>query len=147
LELEGFVSPDFVLRVDCSKGTYVRSLVHDIGERLGCGAHVTELRRLASGPFELERAMTLDRLLEDPQEVGTQLLSIEELLQSWPHLEIEASEVERVRSGVPLLRIQQFIEENELFNRRLVLAHGETIHALIETVSNKAFEYLRVLNR
>src|SRR5918996_147242 len=43
LELEGFVSPDFVLRVDCSKGTYVRSLIHDIGERLGCGAHVTEL--------------------------------------------------------------------------------------------------------
>lgn len=147
LELEGFVSPEFVLRVDCSKGTYVRSLVHDIGERLGCGAHVTELRRLASGPFDLDRALTLDRLLEEPQEAEAQLLSIEELLQGWPHLEIEASEVERVRSGVPLLRIQQFIEENGLFNRRLVLAQGGTIHALIETASDKAFEYLRVLNR
>ncbi len=147
LELEGFLSPDFVLRVGCSKGTYVRSLVHDIGERLGCGAHVTELRRLASGPFELGRALALDRLLEDPREVESHLLSIEELLQGWTHVELEASEIDRVRSGVPLLRIQRFVEENELFNRRLVLTQGDTIHALIETVAGQEFEYLRVLNR
>jgi tRNA pseudouridine55 synthase len=50
------------LEVACSKGTYIRNLVEDIGEALGCGAHVAELRRLASGPFQLQDNLTLDDL-------------------------------------------------------------------------------------
>ena len=50
------------LEVACSKGTYIRNLVEDIGEALGCGAHVSELRRLASGPFQLQDNLTLDYL-------------------------------------------------------------------------------------
>lgn len=147
LELESFVSPDFILRIDCSKGTYVRSLVHDIGESLGCGAHVTELRRLASGAFDLSHALSLEQILEDPSRVDANLLSIEALLQNWPRVELEAGEVERVRSGVPLYRIQQYLEGNDLLNRRLLLVHDSTVHALIESMAGKAFEYLRVLNR
>lgn len=52
------------LEVACSKGTYIRNLVEDIGEALGCGAHVVELRRLASGPFQLQDDLTLDHLRE-----------------------------------------------------------------------------------
>jgi len=52
------------LEVACSKGTYIRNLVEDIGEALGCGAHVVELRRLASGPFQLQNDLTLDHLRE-----------------------------------------------------------------------------------
>lgn len=48
------------LRVRCSKGTFIRSLVHDLGERIGCGAHVTALRRIQSGDFRIEDAVTLD---------------------------------------------------------------------------------------
>ena len=52
------------LEVACSKGTYIRNLVEDIGEALGCGAHVVELRRLESGPFQLQDDLNLDHLRE-----------------------------------------------------------------------------------
>lgn len=63
-DLERFVPPDFAVRVECSTGTYVRSLVAGVGERLGCGAHVRTLRRIAIGPFRVEGA----RSPEDPGE-------------------------------------------------------------------------------
>jgi tRNA pseudouridine55 synthase len=54
--------PDLKIHVRCSKGTYVRSLAYDIGERLGCGAHVLELRRIRSGPFTINDAVTLPEI-------------------------------------------------------------------------------------
>ena len=63
LEMVGFDAPDRArLKVRCSKGTYIRSLAADLGQRLGVGAHLVELRRTASGPFHLDRAITLDAL-------------------------------------------------------------------------------------
>lgn len=59
LDLISFDLPQVTLRMRCSSGTYVRSLVHDIGQVLGCGAHVKALRRLRSEPFGLENAITL----------------------------------------------------------------------------------------
>ena len=56
IELTSFESPEATIEVDCSRGTYVRSLAHDIGEALGCGAHLTALVRTAVGPFTVERA-------------------------------------------------------------------------------------------
>ncbi|MDO8332319.1 MAG: tRNA pseudouridine(55) synthase TruB [Fluviicoccus sp.] len=57
------VEPEFWdIEVACSKGTYIRNLVEDIGEALGCGAHVAALRRLASGPFRLQGGVTLEAL-------------------------------------------------------------------------------------
>ncbi len=58
-----------VLTVDvlCSKGTYIRSLAHDIGERLGCGATLKSLRRTATGGFRIEQCVTLDKLKENPE--------------------------------------------------------------------------------
>lgn len=50
------------LEIHCSKGTYIRALAHDLGERLGCGAHVASLRRLAVGELSVERAITLETL-------------------------------------------------------------------------------------
>lgn len=61
-ELIGREGPDVSFRMQCSKGTYVRSLAHDFGERLGCGAHLTALRRTAIGPYSVENAWTLDAL-------------------------------------------------------------------------------------
>jgi tRNA pseudouridine55 synthase len=54
--------PDLTVEVVCSAGTYIRSLAHDLGERLGCGAHLRALTRLAAGPFRLEQAHPLDEL-------------------------------------------------------------------------------------
>lgn len=64
LELVTFSDDEFVLDVHCSKGTYVRNLVEDIGDELGCGAHVLELRRTAVGDFNLGQTVTLAHLEE-----------------------------------------------------------------------------------
>ena len=68
LELVVRQGDELTLDIRCSKGTYVRSLAHDLGEALGCGGHVARLRRLASAGFEIEQAVTLDALhaLETP---------------------------------------------------------------------------------
>jgi tRNA pseudouridine55 synthase len=63
LEMIAFEAPDRArLRIRCSKGTYIRALAADLGTRLGVGAHLTELRRTASGPFRIEQAITLEEL-------------------------------------------------------------------------------------
>ncbi|HRC86513.1 MAG TPA: tRNA pseudouridine(55) synthase TruB, partial [Thermoanaerobaculia bacterium] len=60
-----WTGPDSLgFRLACSSGTYARSLVHDLGNRLGCGAHLSSLRRLSVGPFKLESALTLDALAD-----------------------------------------------------------------------------------
>lgn len=82
---------DFEVR--CSKGTYIRTLIEDIGEALGCGAHVTALRRLAVGPFQDPgRMITLERLQrlkeEAPQTLDELLLPIETALMQWPEVHL-----------------------------------------------------------
>ena len=62
LELLEFDSPVASIRVRCSKGTYVRTLVEDIGEELGCGAHVSALRRIGVGPFGEQGMLTMEAL-------------------------------------------------------------------------------------
>jgi len=64
-ELIEYSPPRARFAVDCSKGTYVRSLVADLGERLGCGAHLTSLRRTRSGRFRLEDSIQLDDIKEE----------------------------------------------------------------------------------
>jgi tRNA pseudouridine55 synthase len=61
-EVTGFALPRFDFRLRCTKGTYVRTLVHDLGQKLGCGAHLAGLRRTASGALRVEQALTLDQI-------------------------------------------------------------------------------------
>ena len=61
-EMTGFNSPEVSFLVACSKGAYVRTLGHDLGQKLGCGAHLTALRRTGVGKFRIEKADTLDAL-------------------------------------------------------------------------------------
>lgn len=66
LEISRWENPILSLLVDCSKGTYIRSLARDFGGALGCGAHLWNLRRLSVGPFQVSDAWPLDHLLEEP---------------------------------------------------------------------------------
>ena len=80
------------LAVDCSKGTYIRTLVEDIGHLLGCGAHVAELRRTKAGPFDLSRTVTLEELERVHGEGGNEavdqfLQPVDSGLQHWPLLQ------------------------------------------------------------
>jgi len=67
-EILGIRLPEIDFRVSCSKGFYVRTYAHDIGEELGCGAHLKSLRRTRSGRFTLERAVTVDELKNAPRD-------------------------------------------------------------------------------
>ncbi len=64
LEVLEWQAPVLTLEVECSKGTYIRSLAYDLGERLGCGAHLGGLVRLRSGPFTLEESLTLEEFAQ-----------------------------------------------------------------------------------
>lgn len=78
-----FETPEVDFSLDCTKGTYVRSLANDIGEKLGCGGYLSELRRIASDKFNLEDAIELDRFLEaSPEEISKALIGKNEALPS-----------------------------------------------------------------
>ncbi len=91
------------LRVSCSKGTYIRVLAADIGQALGCGAHLAALRRTAVGALDLARAVTLAELeaLDEAGRAG-RLQPVDTLLQSLPVLSIEGEAAERFRHGNPV---------------------------------------------
>lgn len=61
-EVLGFESPNIRFRLKCSKGTYVRTLAHDLGNKLGCGAHLSALRRTATDRFSVSQALTLEQI-------------------------------------------------------------------------------------
>lgn len=104
LELVEFCADEFVLDIVCSKGTYVRSIAEDMGKRLGCGAHVNELRRLAAGPYQIEDAHTLDELKQAKETGGMAaldgcLLDISSALSDWPAIELTESTAYYLKQG------------------------------------------------
>ena len=103
LELCSLNGDQLVLRVLCSKGTYIRTLAEDIGAALGCGAHLSGLRRTASGRFRVERALTLEALENLPVEKRRQsLLSLPALLEGLPRAQLGAADEARLRQGQAL---------------------------------------------
>ena len=79
-EVQAMRLPDIDFRVNCSKGFYVRTYAHDIGETLGCGAHLKELRRTRSGRFDLSRTVTVEELKTLPrEELLKRILSLPEV--------------------------------------------------------------------
>jgi tRNA pseudouridine55 synthase len=78
--IDGIRLPEVDFTVKCSKGFYVRTYAHDIGESLGCGAHLKALRRTRSGKFDLQRSVTFDELKHgDPALVLSRMLSLPEV--------------------------------------------------------------------
>ncbi len=96
--------PMLRLHVECGSGTYVRSLVRDLGEALGCGAHVAELRRLWVDPFREPRMWTLEALETLLDQAGewvleSCLLPIEAGMASWPSVRVNAAQAQRLAHG------------------------------------------------
>jgi tRNA pseudouridine55 synthase len=91
------------LRVVCSKGTYIRVLAEDIGAALGCGAHVSELRRTGSGRFRIEHALSFEDLAAmSAEERERRLLALPALLEGLPRAELGAADETRLRQGQAL---------------------------------------------
>ena len=85
--------PEVDVAVYCSKGTYIRSLAEDLGEHLGCGAHVIRLHRLAAGPFNAENGVTFEHLRKEraerePKTLDHHLLPVDAPVASLPSLTI-----------------------------------------------------------
>jgi len=102
LSLEG---DRLTVDIRCSKGTYIRALAHDLGELLGCGAHVAELRRTEMGGFTLDQTITLAdfEALPDPQARAACLRPADEALQGLPAITISRHAAYYFRQGQPVM--------------------------------------------
>ena len=93
--------------VHCSKGTYIRTLAEDIGEKLGCGAHVSALRRSMVGPYGAGQLVTLDQLQHlkenDMRAMDDLLLPIESALSQWPDVDLSTDAAFYLQQGQPVL--------------------------------------------
>jgi tRNA pseudouridine55 synthase len=97
-EIEGSIAR-FI--IECSSGTYIRSLAHDMGQQLGCGAHLAEITRTAVGEFSLEQAIKLEELAEATRagKFADYLIPLENLLPSFPRVNVLPVIEKRVRHG------------------------------------------------
>jgi tRNA pseudouridine55 synthase len=101
IELVEWLDDQLTIDVRCSKGTYIRTLAEDIGEALGCGAHLGALRRTASGPLSITAACTLDQLAAmSESERDDKLLQADTLLADWPVVRLDDEGAGRFLSGV-----------------------------------------------
>ncbi|MEO7937404.1 MAG: tRNA pseudouridine(55) synthase TruB, partial [Burkholderiaceae bacterium] len=123
------------MQVRCSKGTYIRTLAQDIGEALGCGAHLTLLRRTATGSFGLKECVSLEALTQMPEaERLAQLRPVADLLQDHVPVSLEPPDAGRFLSGV---RRRGAWPDNPR-----VAVFGQSPHALLGTAHVQAGELI-----
>ena len=104
LELLDVQLPDVTIEVECTKGTYIRTLCADIGGALGCGAHVIALRRLRTGQYPIERCLPLGQLGEVDDLVQTSaFMTVDEALSDYPPAELVEDAASRLNNGIPPL--------------------------------------------
>ena len=109
LKILSFENSKVELEARCSKGTYIRTLAEDLGELLGCGAYVTELRRTSVGPFkgEMVTMEQLEKLAEQGAELGVYeldglLSGIDTGIEDWPKVELDADSAYYIKLGQPV---------------------------------------------
>ncbi|MEI6046832.1 MAG: tRNA pseudouridine(55) synthase TruB [Chloroflexota bacterium] len=147
LEITALALPFLKLWVECSKGTYIRSLAFDLGTTLGCGAYMQHLVRLQSGPFQIKDTLTLEELQQAAKE-GTEALEeylypLDTVLTEWPAWIVNDATAERIRQGRDISPAQEGISGGWQLNkqvggyektvRRVYTAGGELL-ALMERV-------------
>jgi len=107
LDLLEQTADTITLHIKCSKGTYIRTLAQDIGEVLGCGAHLSMLRRTEVEPFDCKNLMTisdLENLIKEEKNPEDFLLPIDSALPSHPSLTLQDDELKRIKCGLKVSR-------------------------------------------
>ncbi len=101
LEVIRWVPPRLTLAIECSKGTYIRSLAHDLGMQLGCYAYLDALVRMRSGPFTLSESITLEQLAAaiETNTALRYLHPVDKALEQYPAITLDAETSERVKHG------------------------------------------------
>lgn len=134
LQLQGD-APYLRLRVQCSKGTYIRTLGEDIGNALGCGGHLTLLRRVETGGLHVQAAITLEQFEALDEAARLQALQpVQSLLHEYPRITLPAEEAGRFLSGLRRRGPWPDAEHVAVF--------GENPHALLGTAHVKAGELI-----
>jgi tRNA pseudouridine55 synthase len=100
IDILGWQDVTLVLDIQCSKGTYIRTLAEEIGATLGCGAHLAALRRTGSGPLDIADAVTLDQLAALDEAARDAMLPPDVLLADWTALRLAAGEAGRFLTGL-----------------------------------------------
>lgn len=104
LEILEWTSPVLVLHIDCGRGAYIRSLAHDLGERLSCGAHLKYLMRIKSGPFHIDSAVSMPELEKAASEdrLKEYLYPLDIAVRHLPSVVLEEGEGKAVVHGRPI---------------------------------------------
>jgi len=159
IELVGIKLPEINLRIDCSKGTYIRTLAHDIGREIGCGAYLSALVRTRIGPYKLEDALSVNQIkhYRDAGKLKGQIRPIESVLQ-FPWLKVHEEFSPHILTGRPprLKDISEMggsFEVDELISLKdhndMIVAVGRAgidSGQLNEEDNRDFFKYVRVLN-
>jgi len=160
LEVLDINMPFVKLKISCSKGTYIRSLAFDVGQKLGCGAYLFSLQRTRVGPFKLQEALGLEKIsaVEDENKICDLLIPIEKALAHLPSVVVKESFTEKVRHGVPLapssvLSIEKDFDQDQTISikdgQKNIIAIGKALSSarnfLDSDYKNKLFEYVRVI--
>jgi tRNA pseudouridine55 synthase len=105
IEIKELSLPHLTFAISCSKGTYIRTLANDIGRRLGCGAHLTNLRRLRSGRFHISSALSIDRIvfLAKKGLLKKELIPLNGALSHFEELKVGSELVRKVQNGGQIL--------------------------------------------
>lgn len=151
LTLTRWQAPYFELQVQCSRGTYVRSLVDDLAKSLSSLAHVTQLRRDQSGPFTIENALSWETLQEISclSELATSpaWVSLPGCVSHLPWVEISnPQEKKLLSSGVPITRLQQEILRTYRLDEPIALGYQEELLAVVSLTKEKTLKFLRVFS-
>ncbi len=114
------------LEVYCSKGTYIRSLTEDIGEEIGCGATVKELRRLQAGQFHIEQAVSLEQLQKlDEQQLLAALIAVDTPLQNLPAVHLNNQQAASTKQGQSLILAENLLGPVRMYHATEFLGLGE----------------------
>jgi tRNA pseudouridine55 synthase len=125
LTVDEVAIPEFTMTVKCSQGTYVRTLAKDLGDALGCGAHLSALRRLAVGALRVEEAMTLAALAElGREELARRIIPISRCLPGMRPVAVGLAEARQLRQGQLLVRPADDFTDGEQVQ---VLADAELV--------------------
>ena len=133
LKVTRFEPPEVDFDVVCSKGTYVRTLCHDIGRQLGSLAHMTSLRRFLHGSFDLSTAVTLEQVEEcGPEGLYDLLLSPLDALADLPRFTIEGEAYSRLLNGIPPVLDEVACEDESCPDGTLAcLVHDDNLLAVV----------------
>ncbi|MGH7885749.1 MAG: tRNA pseudouridine(55) synthase TruB [Thermodesulfobacteriota bacterium] len=155
IKLLDFIPPVVKFSVSCSKGTYIRSLASDIGGEIGCGAHLSELRRLSSGRFCIENSHNFDEI----ESGNYKLLSVNKVLSGYKSIKVNSDLASRIRNGIHItkdallqIKLPNFARMDiitTLFNEDVIsISEAQLDSSQFEYAEDKdiIFQHLRILN-